>query len=38
MFKHFLNADTDVEEKLDEDKRTNAFFEGLISIKNQGVL
>ena len=26
VFKHFLNADTDVEEKLDEDKRTICFF------------
>ena len=26
MFKHFLNADTDVEEELDEDKRTICFF------------
>ena len=26
VFKHFLNADTDVKEKLDEDKRTICFF------------
>ena len=26
VFKHFLNAETDVEEKLDEDKRTICFF------------
>ena len=38
VLKHFLNADTDVKEKLDEDKRTICFFEYLITIKNQGVL
>ena len=26
MLKHFLNADTDVKEKLDEGKRTICFF------------
>ena len=38
VFNYFLNADTDVEEKLDEDKRTICFFECLISRKNQDVL